>query len=257
MINDENTVAHYTKLENLEKILKEKNIRFSFVKKFDDPRERSLGWISTLGYGHEIDLNEWTYAQKLKDNAGSQINIFCTCSRSNNNIPGSCPIESSSYGKPRMWSQYGGNSKGFCIVFDREKLNKQITQNTKYLISGHVTYHDWLHMVNGGSTIEYGQGIDLKNVDIFDLLNNNMMLQSIYFKKSIDWKDENEFRWLLFSEEAKPVYVSIDNCVASVVLGCDFPVDKMDIASTYCKSLNCQCYILQYDHPKYLINQLK
>jgi hypothetical protein len=153
-----------------------------------------------------------------------------------------------------MWSQYGDDSKGFCIVFDKERLNFKINglaEKTDYLISGRVEYYEWLHLIGGGATIEYGQNINLSDSDVFEIINYNRMLHSIYLKKSIDWRDECEFRWLLFSNESNPLFVSIVDTVEAVVLGCGFPIDKYEKAREYCDSLNCPCYILQYQHPQY------
>ncbi|BBO91956.1 DUF2971 domain-containing protein [Desulfosarcina ovata] len=105
-----------------------------------------------------------------------------------------------------MWSQYGENSKGFCIVLDRECLTTELNKmasKTEYLISGGVEYYDWLHFVNGGSVIQYWKNLDLSKIDLFELINANDMLRSIYFKKSIDWRDETEYRWILYSENPR------------------------------------------------------
>ncbi len=262
MIDETGKVAHYTRLKHLEKILREKTIRISPVEEFSDPRESSLGWIDTCGIGLGSNIQEWDRAEEIKKAAGSQINIFCTVGKQDDAlIDSGCPIESSIYGRPRMWSQYGDNSEGFCIIFNQERLNGKINgcaKKPEYLISDHVRYYEWLHMVPSGVTIEYGDSITLpSSKNSFDLLNSNQMLHSVYFKKSIDWEDECEYRWLLFSESGKPVLVSIDDCVEAVVLGCNFPEKKVPDTIAYCNILACQCYKLDYLHPKYKISPLK
>ena len=256
MINEDEVVAHYTRLEFLDKILGNKTIKLSPVSNFDDPRENSLGWIFTEGIGDSIE--GWGIADRLKKSAGSKINILCTCTKAEH-TPGDCPIESAPYGKPRMWSQYGDNSKGFCIVLNQERFKlrlKQLAEKPEYFITDKVEYVEWLHIVGGGSSIEYGDGLELNEDRLFSILNNNNMLHSIFYKKSIDWRDECEHRWLLFSDDDKPIFVSIEDCVEGIVLGCEFPPDKFDEIREYCSHLNCSCFKLSYEHPKYEISKI-
>ncbi len=252
-IDKDGTVAHYTRSAFLEDILKNKTIKLSHVANFDDPRESSLSWIDTEGIGDGPDLEQWKQAEELKNSVGNKLNILCTCSHIEN-TRARCPIESSTYGRPRMWSQYGENSKGFCLVLNQNSLNHEldkIAKKKEYLISDKVEYYDWLHFVSGGSVIQYWKDKDLSKIDLYSLINHNDMLRSIYFKKSIDWRDESEYRWLLYSEDTHPIHIPIDNCIVGVVLGCNFPADKIEETCLYCKGLKCSCYMLRYQHPEY------
>jgi hypothetical protein len=254
-INEKGNVAHYTKLNNVANILHDKQIKFSSIENLDDPRESSLGWLDTIGYG---DGKGWENAHKLKQDVGSQLKIFCTAGESQS-PEGSDILETSIYGRPRMWSQYGDNSKGFCVILNKEKLSKEISilvKGSKNRISGSVNYYEWLHMVSGGSCIEYGDGIDLDEIDILDIINKNEMLSSIFLKKSSDWAEEAEFRWLLFVEDKREIFISIQDAIEAVVLGWKFPQNQVSQVKAYCNSLNCPCYLLTYQHPKYSLLQL-
>jgi len=66
MIEDIGNVAHYSRLQHLEKILKDKHVRFGPVSELNDPRESSLGWIETDGYGHDDNKQEFLEASELK-----------------------------------------------------------------------------------------------------------------------------------------------------------------------------------------------
>lgn len=65
MIDDKENVAHYSCVEHLEKILKEKHVRLGPVSELNDPRESSLGWIDTCGYGHEKNVESFREANEL------------------------------------------------------------------------------------------------------------------------------------------------------------------------------------------------
>ncbi|MEQ8525243.1 DUF2971 domain-containing protein [Gracilimonas sp.] len=257
MIEEEGLLSHYTKIENLEKILKNARILLGQVKNMDDPRESSLGWIDTVGIGQEIDLQAWERARKLKQVVGEKLRVFCTTKPQKDNHKS--VIENSIYGKPRMWAQYGQNFKGFCILFKKEKLKEAIESKISdddYLIQDSVYYPSWLHLVQGGTTIEYGENISLSEKKVTELITSNEILHSIYFKKGYDWREENEYRWLIYSKKVKPIYIDVEKAIHSIVLGYKFPESRYDEAKNYCLKLGCKCYALNYTHPKYELIEL-
>jgi hypothetical protein len=259
MIDEIGRVAHYSSLKNLANILHDKRIKLGNVASLADPRESSLSWIETIGIGHESCPDDLFRASKLKNSVGERLRIFCTASVKDALQRGGCPIESSIYGRPRMWSQYGENSKGFCVVLNHNELNQRMSdlvENPNHLLSGRVSYFDWVHSVQGSIEIEYGNGVKSPKKNLFGIINQNEMLRSIYFKKSIDWVNEEEFRWLLFSESKEPIYVSIENAVEAVVLGCEFPWNQRSQAKHYCEDLGCSGYRLEYQHPRYKLHQV-
>jgi hypothetical protein len=259
MINEQGLVAHYTKSEILlEKILVDTTIKFGPINELDDPRESDLGWLDTEGIGWDIDIEGSRIAREKIESLGQRLRLFCTAMPKNTE-PGACPIETSIYGRPRMWAQYGEKFMGGCVLFDYARLDDAIKTfceaNGDYLDSGAVEYHSWLHGVSGGATISYGGASQPSEVDMVNLINENNILHSIYFKKGMDWTDEVEYRWLMLTSSAEGKYVKFGNAIHSVVLGTRFPVDKYDEAKEKCKSLNVPCYLFVYRHPEYELIQ--
>lgn len=253
MINESGLVSHYSKFEYFENILADGLIKFSAVENLEDPRESSLGWIDTVGLGHDINTIEWKKARALKKSVGQNLKIFCTTLPASDKVSKNYTLETKIYGKPRMWAQYGDSFRGFCILFKKDSLVRNISttkQSGEFIASDKVEYYDWLNMVSGGSTIEYGQNIELKSSDLLGSINQNSMLKSIYFKKGIDWENESEYRWIYYSER-KNIFVDIKNSIHSVVLGNRFPRDSWERAKNLCKELKCNCYMLDYQHPRY------
>lgn len=251
IIDGYEVVAHYTKSKWLGDILGKKQIKLSKISGFDDPRESSLDWISVVGIGHKTD--GWREASDMKESAGKKINILCTCIKSEA-VPGECTVESASYGRPRMWSQYGENSKGFCVVLNKEKLRitmREMAEKTVYFMDDEVDYSMPLSIIGGDSVIEYGEGIDIKKYDLFEKINGNYMLRSTLFYKGSDWRDECEHRWLLFSDSEEELCVFIEDCIEAVVLGCKFDPEKIGEAIRYSRNLDCPCFMLSYQHPQY------
>ncbi|TYL46730.1 DUF2971 domain-containing protein [Marinomonas sp. IMCC 4694] len=255
MINDKENVAHYSKSKNLSHILKDKKIRFGRVSGLNDPRESSLGWIDVSGIGNEHNIEKYIEANDIKNYIGENLRLLCTTQHCENDLSTNT-IETKIYGLPRMWAQYGENSKGFCIILNQKNLNQEIeleTRKSEHIIADKVNYVDWLSIVNGSITIEYGEELQPSQKNIFETINENQFLKHLYFKKNIDWSGEKEFRWLIYSERKEDILVSIQSSIEAVVLGCDFSPEKHAEVKKYCADLGCSCFMLRYQHPRYIL----
>ncbi len=252
-IEQTDCVAHYSKLEHVADILHDKKLLVGPVCNFADPREASMDWLKDECIGSVPYSDKKQAVDEMKRKAGRQVRLLCTAAPKEH-VPGNSLTEEAIYGRPRMWAQYGDQSRGFCVVLNREALNNrllQVAERDEYLISGKVEYFPWLEMVGGGSTIQYGPDLDPRDLDKFELMNENSMLRSIFFKKSIDWKEECEYRWLLFGQTEKPIYVSIEDSIEAVVLGSQFPLNQWSQVRAYCQQIGSPCFRLLYWHPKY------
>ena len=125
-IEEKDCVAHYSKLKHLADILHDKKLLIGSVCNFDDPRESSMDWLDSVCYGHEPDFENKQAVDKIICKAGRQIRLLCTVGFKMPASPLSSFIEKAIYGRPRMWSQYGDRSRGFCIVLDKETLHKEL-----------------------------------------------------------------------------------------------------------------------------------
>lgn len=260
-IEEKDCVAHYSKLKHVANILNDKRLLIGSVCNFGDPRESYMGWLDSLGYGWELDRNNEKKAKEIIRKAGRQIRILCTVAHQMQKPSSelSSHIENVIYGRPRMWDQYGDHARGFSIVLDKKALQdelQKVAEKEKYLISGRVEYLDWLDKIIGdGVMIEHSPGKDLSNLDIFEKMNENCKLKNLYFRKSIDWEGENEYRWLLFAPTEDPIFVSIKNSIKAVVLGANFPDNQFSQVKVYCQELGIPCYYLDFKHPKYRLGK--
>ncbi|MCI2283572.1 hypothetical protein L3081_09455 [Colwellia sp. MSW7] len=142
---------------------------------------------------------------------------------------------------------------------DKQKLTEKLQEyavKPEYLMHEKIKYLAWLAIVEGGQEITHGDGIELSKIDIFSTINANEMLKSIFFKKSIDWSGEEEYRWLLFNETSSDIFIQIHDVIKGVVLGCEFPDNQISQVQAYCKDLMCPCYLLSYQHPKYKLMKI-
>ena len=82
-------------------------------------------------------------------------------------------------------------------------------------------------------------------------MNGNFKLKFLFFRKSIDWRDESEYRWLLFDPTEEPIFVPVENSIKAVVLGSKFPLCRLEEVKAYCQEIEIPYYLLKYRHPRY------
>jgi hypothetical protein len=135
---------------------------------------------------------------------------------------------------PRMWAQYGNNSKGVCIVFRKDNLLKNITKKLKNdydIFHGNIKYVD---IFDNKHAEEINNLIKARNKIVFkcykgdkrDLLVNNIKdnYKLYFFKKDIDWSGENEYRVLILNKNGnndfKEKIIPINNtCIKAIFFG--------------------------------------
>ena len=262
-IDDEGCVAHYTGFESGNKILTSNVLRLGRVEHLCDPRERTFDWIdiaSSVEDGSstaELAERHFTVTA-AKERFQRNCRILCTCTRVKSERT-FCPVESSAYGRPRMWAQYDDQGHGLCLVLNPDKVQEALekkVKHQKHLLSGAVEYRPWLSNVMGGASLPSDPGIDWDTVDLFDLINEHDMIRSTLFKKSLDWRDEAEHRWLLYSEEDGEVSLALDQCLVGIVLGPNTEDVDLETILEYCGHFKRPCYRLEYWHPKYRLTEL-
>jgi hypothetical protein len=242
--DDGGTVAHYSRSKHLARILGEQRLRFGPVADIADPRESNLGWIDTEGIGDTEHAPYAFQAKAMKQCAGKYLRLLCAAAPRNRQ-PDSDVVEEANYGRPRMWAQYAENGTGFCVVLNANRLEeaaRELVSDDRHLLAGRVNYYHWLHLVSGSCCIQHGPNHPPpEESQLFEILSANDMLRSIYFKKSIDWQGEDEYRLLIYSERDGDELISIDGVVGFVVLGQDFPEDRVEEARELCRTLQCPC----------------
>jgi hypothetical protein len=243
----------------LKAILERKRLRFGPVEAMADPRESTLDWIATEGIGAREHAPYRQQAESMRQSAGKRLRLLCTAAPRARE-PGASIVEEANYGRPRMWAQYAENGKGFCVVLNTSRLGeaaRALVSDDRRLLAGRVEYYPWLHMVSGGCCIQHGPDhAPTEEGQLFEILSANQMLRSVYFKKSIDWHGEDEYRLLLYSERDGDELIVIDGVVEFVVLGQRFPRDRVADAQKLCRTLNCPCYSIVFDWPQYSMLRL-
>ncbi|WP_239257264.1 DUF2971 domain-containing protein [Listeria ilorinensis] len=247
-----NNLYHFTKAETaLNYILKEKTIKFSSFKNVNDPKE-SKEWPFQF-YGNNIGTVE-KFSSKIYYDINNYIkeHWLTACF--------SIDKEGEEIWKNlKMWDSYADRNKGVCLVFDKDKLKKNLSRNTNnFLFHRDIEYvnkrdgETSFFLVKGKFLIFQGAYPpflinDLKRwMNILLLTNetNSLMIflevylnkgtdrymkwhtinfyNSLFFNKARYWASENEYRFILFSDDLQP-YKCIDygDALEAVILGCD------------------------------------
>jgi len=172
-------------------------------------------------------------------------------------------LKNHGYLKSRMWSQYGENHEGACLVFSKNKLVSAVTQKYKdeeYLIyHGDVIYKDY---VNENSRHD---SIDI-NHDTFDTSSpQEIAIQHItkyknefLLCKQLDYRDEEEFRIVLLKKEfGKTQYIApepkLGDCLIGVIVGDRFPKVYSSLLDTLSNKLGVSCRRLHWMSGEYYL----
>jgi len=226
---------HYTSFNTLiNYIFNENTLRFSPYKVVNDPLE-SKNWKFKLKYDSKLfkDFDFSDVEEAIKTVGISMIKynkLLCFSRDYPNNFPISTnqPNDfinrnwSRGFGYPRMWSQYGNNHKGVCLVFDKQKLIKEINQ--KFIKTHQILHSEVIYGIYTSKNDSFPYNIHLTekllldfNTEISNHLEKNRL--GLFFTKSSDWINEVEYRWVINSPNEGFEYYRFNNSLEGIVFG--------------------------------------
>lgn len=230
------TVYHYTRLSTaLEHILPTMKLRLGRLAETNDPREKHLWRFTNIGAGEEIRDHSLAYdaAHHAADGVlrrGAKVACFTEDRAEDEQGPA---IQG--WARPRMWAQYADGHRGVCLGFDLATLRERAKQHAEDgadVRNGPVRYID-LHDRTGrhGVRRDDVRGAEMIDMDRVKAVGLEQALidhreryyEDLFLTKHRDWADEWEFRFLLFSSDENPRYVSIRDSLTDIVAGVDFP----------------------------------
>jgi len=123
-----------------------------------------------------------------------------------------------------MWAQYALKHTGVCLVFDRAKLTRlideQIRAKNRYVIDGGVQYIDRSIVQDIFREQQYVINMNALNVlgrDTYPNWHLQTNFQRLFFEKMTDWKDETEWRWVVFSSVDEDIYVDFKDSLVGIM----------------------------------------
>lgn len=240
-IADARYLFHYTKTSHLlESILPESKLRFSSLETTNDPLEFENFNHFVVSKSEVTNLETSTLIDegfKLIDIIKKVCKICCFSIDCQPNYDRYLRLINKGYCLPRMWSQYGENHYGACLVFDRIEIESEIRNSKKLLISENgeyqffnreIIYDDSLPGLEAALTLEYES---VKGKQAIQLFENNLI--PFLFTKFENYKHEQEYRMVIYNDTfLDRSYIDVDygKSLKAIILGCRFK-------STYLPSL--------------------
>ena len=217
----EEYVYHFTTREAaLEKILYSGKIKLNLLENTNDPREYK-DWGITVTGGSDNNLPVWKALHLVNHKRKTQTKVLCLTM--DDLKQQRCGLMRRGFASARMWAQYGGQHTGVCLIFDKKGLEEEIRKtvsSTEDCYCGPVKYSDQNFGVEfnfntmGETEEEVQSGVEL-------YIRSN--IPQLFFTKLLDWRDEIEYRTMVYDDGTKPIFVPIANCLKGIMLGSDFP----------------------------------
>jgi len=235
--NSNRLLYHYTKIHiAIDYILTKRNLKIGSFTKTNDPKE-TKEWKFNLGTNRNRDLSQYNMAElsaQLSKELKEKTKLLCF-SKDREPLTGNHlkDIFNRGYCKPRMWVQYAENHTGVCLVFDKERLNEILNKkfgHQYYIFSRDVDY------VDRGVVPNLSEGDYTINIDSLERMGlkeySKAHLRTFYkrffFEKLKDWRDENEYRWVLYTDVIDDLYIDIGEALRGVVFGENTDLRKID-----------------------------
>lgn len=187
-------IYHYTKAENLFKILPEMRLKLNVLNKTNDQIE----YLKYFEYSiNSAVSNETSDLLNFGDSIKGEI-VTILCFSGSNKIEG--------YNLPTMWAHYAENYAGVALAI-----------NTRQFLSENPRFQHFY-------PINYLAPGSIKSYVIDNKSNKEEIVKAKLFRKRNDWSSENE--WRLSSIEGEE-FSSIEKSLSSIILGRNFDKDLL------------------------------
>ena len=222
---------HYTSFETACKILYSESLKFSSLSTTNDTVE-SKPKIQAKNEKDQVAFHKLlTHLLSM-----NKTNIQLLCFSMDSELRGAHEngkrkekyedFSGRGFALPRMWAQYGNNNTGVCFIINKQRFLSKINNSLKY--RSQVIYHEKVEYkpFYEPQTLSSSEIKELNNYFLTDdpildykfLASNKKFMRYSYFQKTMDWIQENEFRFLAYSET--PIFVDgLSDFLAGIVVG--------------------------------------
>lgn len=196
-------IYHYTSSESFFSILSSMSLKISDFEKSDDLNEANMANIDRISdVRTQLDLESF-----IKERC-SYLSFVQDGDISFGELEGT--------NHPRMWAQYGEKGVGVCLALDEDRF---LNINKDSLSSSFFKYEPVIYEYKNGASV----AIDAPYIKGEEEHIIKQHYQELFFKKHIDWKEENEKR--LFGI-GLPDFLSIYGALEFICLGPKFIKDE-------------------------------
>jgi hypothetical protein len=237
-------VYHYTKLTTARKILSSRSLKMGKFASTNDPKESKQWFFSPFtakqtGFG---SFDSKSFSTRFSAALKQSTRVACfSCDQQGLTGDHIRDFFLRGWSKPRMWAQYAGNHRGVCLVFDREALHEAIVNRfgvDAIILCNCVSYADRNVLTHFDDLDGYVIDWDAFRRMGFDTYVQDHLRrfgQPLFFEKLSDWRDEAEFRWVVFCKSEDDLFVNITSSLKGIMFGDRCPkASATGIVSTVC-----------------------
>jgi len=266
-------VYHYTKSSTFaERIIPGMKLRFSQFENLNDPREYKNWDFDYFALKMRDDIDFTKLELELNRLLKHSCRVGCFVADTTNSVAspqgiddGTIDIFQAAYerghSRHRMWAQYGEDYAGVCLVFDKEKLGRTIQSTAKGqnldVFAGHVEYENPAVIFGAGQP--HGLHISIDEIDSIGIDKTAKRHffrygKDLFFKKSKDWAQENEYRWLVTGNSEDDFFIGIEDNLIGIALGDKFPSQHLNVVHRMARTNSIQLMRMEwkngYPQPK-------
>ena len=248
-LKSDQVLFHYTQVSTLfEGIFNSCSLRFPPLINMNDPYEYRDYYFT---YSDMTDKLSPESVLKLVE-MGKYLN---TCIRQK--IKATCfcinqqTEDSTNYGyqRSRMWTQFGDDHRGICLVFSKNSLLEKCLDTFPIVFHGGMYYK---HPIDLLPSVNYQKLKDKSvfNQYVFEYLTAHQNI--LLFQKDVDYKDENEYRIYIMQDKEfakckdNYLYLPIQNSLSSIIIGDRFHKSYLPLLLHFSKKYHFDCFKTQY-----------
>jgi hypothetical protein len=244
---------HYTTADTaFRHILPSGELRLSPYSRMRDPLEAKAWHMSVVGFRGDEDrdsefrrfweLQEWVYRAREQSK-------LLSLSIDGPHYAGELEEFTRGYARASMWELYADRHAGVCLLFDRKRLTAVLEEHlaqrgtsfhgpVRYPISGIRSVPQALIFQMPGQEEPLAPAI-VRHVEAHrDVL---------FFTKLADWEHEAEYRFVVVTEDDRPVCTPYADALSAVMVGHAFPAWQIASARAACKDVGAVPLKLNWD----------
>jgi len=232
-------LVKYMSGSTAKKIIQHKTIRFSKFDSLNDPREYTLKCYIEANGCKETESGSTNNPVPYEPNWYKLKDKHLLAQFFSHDYKEDADKYEESLKKVLMWAHYGDSQKGVCIVYKTKNIKDYCSGNFKYSTWGQLEYQSGCTFLNNNNFLIPQEVQQQRNkTDALAKYIFTPVKQFFFFRKVEDWQYENEYRFLVFSEnevteDHKDITIEYD-CIEAIVLG-----DKNEDQDWWVKKLNC------------------
>jgi hypothetical protein len=226
--DEDKYLYHYTSIDKAtDFILKDKTLMFNSLRGTNDPKEFK-NWKFDFHIGDQT-APSYDESVKLWEIISEEVKSKCKVLCFSKDKPGLGDdffndIYLRGFAKSRMWAQYGDNHKGVCLIFNKQMIEDHISEQFDLISDLYAANIQYKNRPLKGDIFKSPYTLHyplLKELGVTEYVKRHIYTHNgeLIFEKSLDWRDEEEYRYMMLINKAENQYLKYGDALCGVVFG--------------------------------------